>query len=193
MVARWHRPSRSASSLQPNVTTATGTIHRFGTIPIPLGRRPCVMAAPSCHMKGAHESLLRTLSSRTGSCGSQSFVDLPDAPHFIFRYMVHDITDQDVLRTYLVPHTAQFGSMSLSDQCLDVSPAVNPTPISSREQQKCIRAQHTEICVSFTMFTASAGTKERHPCRASPLSQRQPPSSLTATVPTIAMLNQREG
>lgn len=87
--------------------------------------------------EGAHETVLRTPSSRTGSCGCQSFVDLPDAPHLQFRYMVNDITDRGQLRTYLVQPAAQYGSLPLSDQLhLDVSFAINPT-LESRELQKC--------------------------------------------------------
>jgi hypothetical protein len=140
--------------------------------------------------EGANESLLRTPSSRAGSYGSQSVVDLPDAPHFNFRYMVHDATSWDVLRTDLGLHAALYGIFSLSDHCIDVSYAVNPTPTSSRGPQKCKDAQLTGFCVLFTMFTASAGTKERDPCWASPLFPANPATkSLTATIPTVAMLS----
>lgn len=46
--------------------------------------------------EGAHECLLRMPSSRTGSFGSQSFVDLPNAPHLKFRYMICDIATRVV-------------------------------------------------------------------------------------------------
>lgn len=69
-----------------------------------------------------------------------------------------------------------------------------PRPTSSREPQKCKDAQYAGSCVLFTMFTASADTKERYPCWASPLFPSNPATeSLAATIPTIAMLSRREG
>lgn len=104
--------------------------------------------------EGAHESLLRTPSSRAGSCGSQCFVDLPDAPHFNFRYMVQVTTSWDVLRTYLDLHAAQYGILSLSDHCIDVSSAVHPTPniiTRTAKMQRCpvrriLRVVHNVHC-----------------------------------------------
>lgn len=135
--------------------------------------------------EGAHEFLLRTPSSRTGNFGGQSSVDLRDTPHLKFRYMLHNNASRG-LGMNLPGATCRCNMavcLLLINCILTCLPLSNPTPKSSRELQRCKGAQHIGICVPFTMFAASAGTKERDPCWASPLSQ--PPSALTVTVLTI--------
>jgi hypothetical protein len=65
--------------------------------------------------EGAPEPLLRTPSSRTGSGGSQSFVDLLLVPHLKFRYKVRHYvpTNREEAHLRMVQQRMQYSNIPI--------------------------------------------------------------------------------
>ena len=140
--------------------------------------------------EGAHESLLRTPASRTGSCGSQSFVDLLNAPHFNFRYMVHDTTSWDVLRTYLVfmhRNMAFYPYLIIALTCLLLS-IPRQHRHENRKNAKMPSTQDSACCSQCSL--QALALRSGIPVGPHLLFPANPATkSLTATIPTIAMFS----